>query len=133
MNPNHIRAVKIGIAAVIVALISSQLRTEAAVVAYWNFDEGSGTAVNDASGNANNGTLVSGGASPWVAGKYGTAIDFKASLGTYVGFADSASLYTPTALTVMAWINSRDLSRDAPIVAQESSGSLGLNLQTHSG
>ena len=115
-------------------MVLTGVSSKAAVVAYWDFDEGTGTAVSDSSGNANNGALVNGGASPWVAGKYGTAIDFNATLGTFVGFADSSTLYTPTALTMMAWIYSRDISRDAPIFAQEGgSTNLGLNFQTNGG
>src|SRR5262249_18136306 len=39
------------------------------VVAYWKFDEGSGTTVADSSGNGNTGTLVNG--PVWTAGRVG--------------------------------------------------------------
>jgi hypothetical protein len=41
------------------------------LVAYWKFDEGSGTTVSDASGNGNTGTLMNG--PLWSAGKVGNA------------------------------------------------------------
>ncbi|MBN1169343.1 hypothetical protein JXA63_05665 [Candidatus Woesebacteria bacterium] len=52
-------------------------------VAYWKFDEGSGTgsnAVKDSSGNSNHGTMQSSMTeSNWIAGKYGKALDFDGS------------------------------------------------------
>src|SRR3989338_5098334 len=43
------------------------------LVGYWNFDEGTGVAVNDASDSNNDGvlTFMATGPTPWVAGKAG--------------------------------------------------------------
>jgi len=51
------------------------------LVGYWSMDEGSGTAVNDQSGNRNTGTVYSSTtpAANWVDGKMGKALDFDGS------------------------------------------------------
>ena len=48
------------------------------LVAYWDFEEGSGTVANDVSGNGGTGTLVGTGAGDWVSGRNGntTALNF---------------------------------------------------------
>jgi hypothetical protein len=43
-------------------------------VAHWDMDEGSGSKINDKSGNGNDGTLVNG--PTWTQGKYGSALSF---------------------------------------------------------
>jgi hypothetical protein len=60
--------------------------TKANLIAYWNFDEGSGTLAKDYSGNEKTGTLYngsiicSGGDCPnWVDGKFGKALKFDGS------------------------------------------------------
>src|SRR3989344_1954783 len=46
-------------------------------VAYWKFDEGSGTTTYDGSGNNNTGQMITAASSPaWVSGKYGSALNF---------------------------------------------------------
>ena len=77
------------------------------LVAYWNFDENSGNAVHDASGNQINGVLQ--GAS-WAPGKFGSALNFNGNDNS-VGFPDSSSfdsVYTTNQFTVAAWINQKD-------------------------
>lgn len=56
-------------------------------VAYWKFDEGSGTAVNDESSNNNDGTLST--STGWATGKSGQAVNFNAVAMTV---ANNASL-----------------------------------------
>jgi hypothetical protein len=46
------------------------------LVAWWKFDEGSGTNITDSSGNGNNGYLMGSPTPAWVAGKYGNALQF---------------------------------------------------------
>lgn len=58
-------------------------------VAYWRFDEGSGTVASDSSGNGNTGTLKNG--PQWVNGISGTALSFDGS-DDYVSIPDSSSL-----------------------------------------
>jgi type II secretory pathway pseudopilin PulG len=76
---------------------------DAGLVAYWNFDEGTGTAANDRSGNGNNGTLTNGPA--WAAGgdcKAGGCLSFDGS-DDYVEVGNPASLAITGPLTITAW------------------------------
>ncbi len=62
----------------LLALLSCQ-QAGAALVGYWNFDEGSGLTANDLSGDApsHNGALQGGNETPaWVPGRLGTALGF---------------------------------------------------------
>ncbi len=82
------------------------------LVAYWKFDDGSGTAAADASGNSHPGTLTVGsqfagsGAVPtWVADRAGNAnkaLHF--TRGGHVLVASNAA-FNPTELTVALWVN----------------------------
>jgi len=58
-------------------------------VAYWKFDEGSGTVASDSSGNGNAGTLVNG--PQWVSGVVGNALKFD-GIDDYVRISHSSSL-----------------------------------------
>lgn len=71
------------------------------LVAYWKFDEGSGTTIHDSSVNNNTGTLNG---PSWVDGKYGKALGFD-GIDDYVS---TPTLYSssPDSLTVMACIKS---------------------------
>src|SRR4030095_10266109 len=70
------------------------------LVAYWKFDEGSGTTVSDSSGNGNTGTLVNG--PLWTAGRVGNALFFDGIDDniTVPGFLDLSSSFT-----LSAWVN----------------------------
>jgi hypothetical protein len=72
------------------------------LVAYWNFDEGTGTTAADSSGNANHGTLVNG--PKWVNGISGKALYFDGVAGN-VTVADSNSLDLTGPYTISAWVN----------------------------
>jgi hypothetical protein len=73
------------------------------LVAAYGFNEGSGTIVNDASGNRNSGTLQ--GAALWTtSGKYGNAISFNGT-SAVVGIPNSPLLQLRTAMTLEAWVN----------------------------
>jgi hypothetical protein len=56
------------------AAISIHPMLNTGLVGYWGMDEGTGTTVNDHSGNRNNGTAS--GSPAWVDGKLGKALDF---------------------------------------------------------
>jgi hypothetical protein len=71
-------------------------------VAAYGFAEGAGAATADASGNANNGTLV--GASWTSQGRFGSALVFDGS-GAHVAIPDNASLDLTDELTLEAWVN----------------------------
>ena len=78
------------------------------LVAAYGFNEGSGTTVNDASGNRHNGTLQ-GGASWTTSGKYGKAISFNGT-GALVSIPNSSLLQLRTAMTLEAWVNPSTLT-----------------------
>jgi hypothetical protein len=74
------------------------------LVAFYNFNEGSGNIAHDASGNGNDGTLKNG--PTWTDGKLGKALEFDGT-NDYVQVPDSPSLdINIPAITFMAWIYS---------------------------
>jgi chitodextrinase len=72
----------------------------AGLVAAYAFDDASGTAAADATGNGNAGT-VSG--ATWTIGRFGTALSFDGT-NDWVTVADSASLDLTAGMTVEAWV-----------------------------
>jgi len=72
------------------------------LVAYWNFDEGTGTVAADSSGNGNHGTLVNG--PQWAAGISGKALYFD-GITSNLFVADSNSLDLAGPYTLSAWVN----------------------------
>jgi fibronectin type 3 domain-containing protein len=80
------------------------------LVAAYAFNEGSGTTVNDLSGNGNNGTLTN---ATWVAGKsasYGTALKFTGATNSFVSIPDASSLDLTNGMTLEAWVDPSSLS-----------------------
>jgi hypothetical protein len=77
------------------------------LVAAYSFDEGSGTAAQDSSGNGNAGTLTNGLA--WTTqGEYGSALSFD-GVNDYVTVPNSPSLdISGTNITLSAWVNITD-------------------------
>ncbi len=82
--------------------IPGDTSTCSAPVGRWDFDESSGTTVNDTSGNSNTGTW-SGTGAHWTPGKIGFAGNFNGS-DDYVSVGDTTSLQLTTTGTVEAWI-----------------------------
>ena len=70
-------------------------------MAAYGFDEGSGTVVNDASGNGNNGTIS--GATWTTSGKYGNALTFNGT-SALVTINNAPSLQLTSAMTLEAWV-----------------------------
>jgi hypothetical protein len=77
--------------------------------ATYAFNEGSGSATTDASGNGNTGTLF--GPSWTTAGRYGSALSFNGT-DAYVEAVNSNSLNPGTAATLSAWVNVLAASAD---------------------
>jgi hypothetical protein len=74
----------------------------AGLVAAYGFSEGTGTTVNDLTGNGNGGA-VSG--ATWItAGRYGQALSFNGT-SDWIKIPDSPSLDLTTGMTVEAWVN----------------------------
>src|SRR3989344_3087277 len=72
------------------------------LVAYYTFDEGSGTTAGDGSGNGNTGTLVNG--PTWATGKVSGALNFD---GTNDKVTTSGDFVGTSPLTISAWIYAR--------------------------
>lgn len=87
-------------------------------IASYNFEETSGSAINDISGNGNSGTLVGGRTN---SGKYGRALNFTAN-NQMVTVPDSASLDLTTALTLEAWVYPTTNSGVRDILIKEGAG-----------
>jgi hypothetical protein len=75
---------------------------EDGLVAYWKFDEGSGTAVKDSAGS-NDGKIVN---AKWVDGKFGKALDFNGE-DAYVEIPNAPALGLTKALSIEAWVKHR--------------------------
>ena len=70
------------------------------LVAYWSFDEGTGTTTYDGSDNGNHGTFVTVASSPkWTNGKVGGALSFD-GVDDYVEVPDSSSLNLANIITL---------------------------------
>ncbi len=78
------------------------------LVAAYSFDHGTGTTVNDSSGNGNNGTITN---ATWsTSGKFGDALSFTGKLNSWVTVADSSSLDLTNGMTLEAWVDPTTLS-----------------------
>jgi glucose/arabinose dehydrogenase len=86
----------------IVMLVAVPARAAQAPVAAYGFNEGTGTAVADASGAGNHGTASSTSWAPL--GRYGSALSFTSGA-SWVTVPDSASLDLTNGVTLEAWIN----------------------------
>jgi 1,4-alpha-glucan branching enzyme len=73
------------------------------LLAYWTFDEGTGTIAYDYSGNSNTGTVVLGGGNWTPSGMVNGALTFD-SEATEVNVSNSPSLNPVNGITVAAWV-----------------------------
>jgi hypothetical protein len=73
------------------------------LLAYWTFDEGTGSFAYDYSGNSNTGTVVVGGGN-WCSGMVSNALNFD-GYSTQVTVPNSASLNPVNGITIAAWVN----------------------------
>ncbi|MDP9868248.1 MULTISPECIES: LamG-like jellyroll fold domain-containing protein [Streptosporangium] len=87
---------------------------EPGLVAAFGMNEGSGSAIGDASGNGNNGTAT---ATTWVDGKFGKALSFD-GLSGLVTVNSSASLRLSSAMTLEAWVNPATADGRRPVIAK---------------
>jgi Concanavalin A-like lectin/glucanases superfamily len=100
------------------------------LVGQWHFDEGSGTAVADSSGNGNNGTILRG--TTWVDGRLGGGLFFDGTGRVLV--ADNAALEPPTTVSVSAWIRNLGSPGDYRyIMAKSASGCITASYGLYSG
>jgi hypothetical protein len=78
--------------------------TNANLLAYWTFDEGSGSIAYDYSGNSNTGTVLFGNAGAWTSGMVNGALYFDGD-GAQVTVSNSPSLNPINGITIAAWVN----------------------------
>src|SRR2546430_8455339 len=97
------------------------LAATAGLVAAYNFDEGSGTVVQDLSGNANHGTIS--GATWTTQGRYGGALQFD-GINDIVNIPDAASLDLASGMTLMAWVRPTANGGWRTVVLKETSNEL---------
>ncbi len=97
-----------------------------ALVAAYNFNEASGTLLNDVTGNGNHGTLANG--PVWTtAGKYGGALTFDGS-NDIVNVAHSSSLNLTTGLTVEAWVRPTTVTNWRTVLMKERPSNIAYGL-----
>lgn len=97
-------------------------------VAYYNFDEGSGTSLYDRSGNGYSSTAF-GGAPSWVSGKYGKGLEFNGT-SDYVTRTTANFQSSDYAGTISAWVKLTDVADFRYIVhsADEATGNYQLSM-----
>jgi hypothetical protein len=98
-------------------------------VASYGFEEASGSAATDQSGNNNNGTFTG---ATRVAGKFGNGLSFNGTTGA-VTVPDSASLDLTTGMTLEAWVNPTALTGWRTAVLKETAGDLAYALYASDG
>jgi len=98
---------------VLAAILHIGIAHAAATLGLWEFDEGSGSAALDSSGNTNHGTVQ--GAS-WVSRSEGSALSFRGRSSDYVMVPHNASLAIASPFYVEAWIRARGTNHYGAIV-----------------
>ncbi len=78
-------------------------KADAALIGYWNFDEGAGTTTADSSPNTNTATQA-GAAGSWIGGVDGSAYELGGTTSRFE-VVDSSDLAVTGAVTVSAWVN----------------------------
>jgi hypothetical protein len=86
---------------ILMAVLACVSTSQADIVAYWSFDEGSGDAAEDGSGNGNDGTIFG---AEWVDGKFGKALEFDANY-VLVPNDESYNFTQDQSFSIILWIN----------------------------
>jgi len=100
-----------------VVVLSLAGSAQADLVAYWMFDEGSGTTAHDSSGNGHDGTIYG---ATWIDGYLDGGLQFDGTDDS-INFGTGASLDGPTDFSVTAWIKTAMTSNGA-IIQQRNGG-----------
>jgi hypothetical protein len=95
------------------------------LVAAYNFNEGVGSTVTDASGNGNAGTIS--GATWTTSGKFGGALSFNGT-SSWVTVNDASSLDLSNGLTLEAWVRLSTLTGWQAVIIKERPGGLSYAL-----
>ena len=104
-------AVAIGLLALAVTTPASAAPPAPGLVAAYSFDEGSGTAVSDASGNGNTGTIAG---STWTTGRYGGALSFD-GIDDHVALGGLGTFYN-SGFTLEGWVQKQGPARDVAVL-----------------
>jgi Concanavalin A-like lectin/glucanases superfamily len=98
-------------------------------VAAWSFDEGTGTTVEDVTGDGHTGTIEG---AEWTTGRYGGALNFESGTAC-VSVPDSPELRLSEEFTLEAWVRPVGGLFEDPIVVRESGGKpvFGLGIGDH--
>jgi glucose/arabinose dehydrogenase/PKD repeat protein len=114
-----------------VAIAAAPARAAGGLVAAYGFNEGTGTAIADASGTGNNGTASG---TTWSAGgRFGAALSFNGTDGS-VTVPDSSSLDLSTGMTLEAWVNPNQLGATwRTAVFKQSTNGMVYSLYAHDG
>ncbi len=99
----------------IAIIIDNAATIDPSLAAYWTLDDGSGFTATDSSGNGNDGTLING--PIWATGHVNGALDFDGS-DDYIDAGDHASLNPTDAVTISAWVNTRNLTTTQMLVSK---------------
>lgn len=91
-------------------------------VGYWKMDEGTGTTAYDSSGNNNTGTLNSMPTSPWIKGKYGSALNFEGT-DDRVDAGSADILDNLPAITLSFWMYPKCVNEWESPISKADSGS----------
>jgi len=110
----------------VLAMVGS---ASAEIVAHWPFDDGSGTIAKDVTGNGNDGTLQ--GDPQWVAGMFGTALEFDGDDYVDCGNQDILNFGTND-WTIAAWIKTTQADRGTIFAnGGDDGGGVRFTLATH--
>ncbi|MBU1246073.1 MAG: LamG domain-containing protein [Nanoarchaeota archaeon] len=99
-------------------------------VAYWKFDEGSGTSASDSTGNGNDGILMDMDDTNWVDGKFGTALSFN-GIDEFVDCGDDDSLDLIDEITIEAWVYPTAVAVDFPRLVSKGTGNEAYELSLY--
>lgn len=102
----------------IIATLSLANVAEDGLVAYWPFDEGTGKAAEDVTGNGHDGKFA--GAPKWVDGKFGTALEFDGEE-DHVVVSDDAAFAIEENITFMAWFSPGDVLTSRRLMVKNNS------------
>ena len=97
-----------------------------ALVAAYNFNEGSGTVLHDVTGNGHDGVLSG---QTWVTGKYSGALSFDEN---FVTVADANLLDLSTKMTLSAWVRPSTVAVSWPTIIMKEIEDEGLTYSLYS-
>lgn len=101
---------------------AENVKAQSQKVAYWNFDEGSGTIVNDSTGNGNNGTLEGG--VFWTTNSIsGSALRFDGT--GRISIPKTSSIELTEKVSIEAWVK-RENNQDGIILSRNGPFFLGI-------